>query len=213
MPVIAIPVVVEGVVVGGAWAYRAYQVYRAARLAAAAAKAAQALEELEAAQSTAKPDDKAEEKTAAQAKADAAASADCKNCNEDPNCEKWRQEIKKALYEAKQPSGAGGDGSGGGKGLAQMLCEWMHGTKAGGGEHTESVDGALNRIEKNLGKLANKKQFRCADSPELEKEVKQYKDAMGSEEKRASIPHLPRADFKKFCYEQALALAQKFLGK
>jgi hypothetical protein len=185
MPVIAIPVVIEGVAVGGTWLYRAYQAYRLVKTAQAAA---QALEEMEAAQAAAEADKKAKEQTAAQAKADAAASADCKNCNEDPNCEKWRQNIKKALYEAKQPSGAGGDGSGGGKGLAQMLCEWMHGTNPDGSGHAESVDKALERIENNLKKLGNKKQARCADSPELEKEVKQYKDAMGSKEKRSPPP-------------------------
>jgi hypothetical protein len=212
MAVIVIPIAI-GAAQAGVWAYRAYQVYRAARLAAAAANAAQALEELEAAQSAAKPDDKAGEKTDSQVKAGAAPSADCKDCNEDPNCDKWRQEIKKALYAVKQPKGAGGDGSGGGKGLAQMLCEWMHGTKAGGGDHSQSVDDALQRIDKNLEKLADKrKQFRCADSPELKKEAEKYKDALG-QGNRDSIPHLPRADFKTFCYEQALALAQKFLGR
>jgi len=157
------------------------------------------------AQSAEEVDNAAKEKarTDAQAKGDAAACADGKNCDPDVNCDKWRGNIKRALYGAKPSSGKGD------KGLAQRLCEWMHGTLPNGGDHDISVTEGLGGIDKNMKKIKNSK-HRCPAPTDLEKEVEEYQNAFKDP---ASIPHLPRSDFKEFCYKKALELAQKHLGK
>ena len=133
----------------------------------------------------------------------AAACADGKNCDPDVNCDKWRGNIKRALYGAKPSSGKGD------KGLAQRLCEWMHGTLPNGGDHDISVTEGLGGIDKDMKKIKNSK-HRCPAPTDLEKEVEEYLNAFKDP---ASIPHLPRSDFKEFCYKKALELAQKHLGK
>ena len=196
-----IPAILEGLGTALVWGWRAYRIYRAAQTIESVLTASQEADDAAKA--------KEKEKTAAQTKADAAASADCKNCNEEPECETWRNNIKKALYEAKKPKGLGGTG-GGGKGLAQRLCEWVYGTVAGGAAHDTSVDQELTRIDKNLKKLRNSKN-RCTGVDELEKEAQEYTQHMSKME-RANLPHLPRADFQKFCYDQAVAMAEKVFG-
>lgn len=228
MPVIAIPVVIEGIAVGGAWAYRAYQAYRAARLAAAAARAAQALEEMEAAQSAAKPDDKAEEKTPAQTKADAAASADCKNCNEDPDCQTARDKVKEALYGTK------GEGAQN-RGLAERLCHWLHGTSdAQNSAHKQAVEQAADRVNKAMKWLAEggdrpvgKKEGATLTKKEKNKKLKDcyvpkdlaqdaddlLKEANAIANDKPTLPRMPRADFAAACTQDALGLVKKALGK
>jgi hypothetical protein len=194
--VVAAPAVWEGLTVAAAWAYRVYRAYRAAK----------GLEAIIQAQEEAGDNAETKDKTQAQAKADDAASSDCKNCQEDPNCEKWRQNIRRALYGAKQPKALGG-GGGGDKGLAQRLCELMHGT--GDNPHDQNFNDTMAGIEKDLKKLKNKKQFRCNDSPDLEKEANEY---LKQAKDRESMPKIPRADFKEYCYKKAFELAQKFIG-
>ncbi len=201
--VLAIPVVIEGVAVGGAWAYRGYQAYRAYR-------AAKALEAIITAQNNAKAEEEAAEKakTDAQAKADAAAGCQGGNCDPDPNCDKWRQDVKKALYDVKQPKGIGGAG-GGGKGLVQMMCEWMNGTLPAGADHDKAVEQALQRIQNNMAKLKNKKKFRCPSTDDLEEEAKPILEQANG---RTNLPHTPRADFQQHCFEKSLAIAKRFMG-
>lgn len=201
---LAIPIVI-GVEELIAAAVAAWRVYRLARTVQAVAQAAEAAE---AAQKEA--DARAAEKarTDAQAKADAASGCSGGNCDPDPNCEKWRHDTKKALYDVKTPKGIGGAG-GGNKGLAQMMCEWMNGTLPNGSDHAKSVEETVRRIEKNLKNLKNKRQFRGPDSADLEKEAEPILELA---DKKDALPHTPRADFQQHCVDKALALARKHLG-
>ena len=140
----AIPLVIGG----GVWAYRAYQVYRAAQAAQGvirAAQAAKALDVIVTAQNNAAAEAAAQEKakTDAQAKADAAASSNCKDCDEDPDCETAREELKKAVYETKDVKNREG------RGLAERLCHWLHGTdEAERARHLKDLLAAAVRVAK-----------------------------------------------------------------
>lgn len=228
MPLIALPVVAEGVVVGGAWAYRAYQVYRAARAAQAVLAAGKALEEMEAAQAAAKPDGKAEEKTDSQAKADAATSADCKNCSEDPDCQTARDKLKDALYGTK-----GEDAKN--RGLAERICHWLHGTSdAERASHMTAVKDGINRVQnafnwltgagkRPVSKAENatmkgsdkKKMLKDCDVPaDLKDDTLDLLDeAKKITEGKTSLTPMPRADFAAACTQNALGLIKKALGK
>ena len=202
----AIPLVIGG----GIWAYRAYQVYRAAQALARAAQAAKALEAVITAQNAAKAEEEAKEKakTDAQAKADAA--ADCKggNCDPDPNCEKWLEKAKKALYGVKKPKGIGGVG-GGDKGLVQMICEWINGKEPNGGGHGKSVEQKVTSFNNQMEKLKNQK-HRCPDTKDLEAEAEPILDQANN---KADLPHTPDPDhYQQHCYDKSMAIAKRFMG-
>jgi hypothetical protein len=226
--VLAIPVVIEGVAVGGAWAYRGYQAYRAYR-------AAKALEAIITAQNNAKAEEEAAEKakTDAQAKADAAASSNCKNCDEDPDCEKARENLKEALY------GIRGEKKGVGRGLAERLCHWLHGT--GDNErkgHLPALKDAADRVarardwltgkgdvpknitddptmtKKEKKKLRENKLKNCSTPKELLSEssdLEKLAEEIGKG--KSSIQPMPRADFAVACAKDALGLVNKAFGR
>lgn len=202
----AIPLVIGG----GVWAYRAYQVYRAAQAVARAAQAAKALEAVITAQNAAKAEEEAKEKakTDAQAKADAAAGCKGGNCGPDPNCEKWRQDAKNALYGVKKPRSMGGDGRGP-KGLVQGICEWINGELPNGGGHDQSITDAIKAFKDAMKKLKNKRQFRCPDTKDLEAEAEPI---LEQAEGRTSLPHTPDPDYKQNCYNKSMAIAKRFMG-
>lgn len=227
MPVIAVPIAV-GVANAGVWAYRAYQVYRAARAAQAVLSAARALEEMEAAQAAAKPDDKAEEKTESQAKADATTSADCKNCNEDPDCQTARDKLKDALQGTK-----GEDANN--RGLAERLCHWLHGTDEGQrASHIPAIQQSAARVQKAMDWLTgkgdrpygkkegatlskeakNKKLKDCSVPADLKKDTDDLlKYAKEVADGKTSVSPVPMANFAAECTKAAFSMVMKAFGK
>lgn len=227
MAVMVIPIAI-GIGRAGVWGYRAYQAYRAARAAQAVIAAGQALDEIEASQSASKPDDKAEEKTAAQAKADAATSSDCKNCNEDPDCQTARDKLREALHGTK-----GEDAQN--RGLTERLCHWLHGTSdAQNAAHKNAVAEAANRVTKALnwlngkgerpfGKkegatLSKKEKTKMLKDCDVPKDLAQdaedlLKEADAIANGNPTLPRLPRSDFAAACTQDALGLVKKVLGK
>jgi hypothetical protein len=218
MPVILIPAVVEGAVVGGAWAYRAYQVYRAARAAQAVLSAARALEEMEAAQAAAKPEDKTEEKTESQVKADATTSADCKNCNEDKDCAEVRDKLKKAVYRIKDKDGAAQ------RGLAERLCHWIFGKDANDGGHKTQMENILNEVKKLKEALEGKREYKnkkqqkntlknCEFPADLKEDLNDLSKAAQEIVDGKNIIRLPRDGFSADCTANALRMVMGALGK
>ena len=133
----ALPVIGEGLAAAGAWVYRAYRAYRVYQ-------AATTLEAIATAQQQAAQNEKENEdaKTASQAKADETVSSECKNCNEDPDCETARDKVKEALYGTK-----GQDAQN--RGLAERLCHWLRGPdEALRTSHLKAVQEAASRVEK-----------------------------------------------------------------
>lgn len=220
--VIGVEITLEGLAAAGAWAYRAYRAYRVASAAEAV---------LTQAQEAAKADDDAKKKaqTEAQAKADEAASSNCKNCNEDPDCQTARDKLKDALYGIK------GVTSETGRGLAERLCHWLHGSDEKlRASHLDAVSQAADRVSnarkwlqgkgdrpvsKSERSTLNKKQKNSKpqncnqpadlikDAEELEKMAKEVADG------KSSIQPLPRADFAAACAQDAFGLVKKVLGK
>ena len=231
----AIPLVIGG----GIWAYRAYQVYRAAQAAQGvirAAQAAKALDVIVTAQNAAKAEEEAKEKakTDAQAKADAAASSNCKDCDEDPDCEKARENLKDAVY------GIRGEKKGVGRGLAERLCHWLHGSdETARATHLKDVAKAADRVARSRKwlqgtgdapgnvtkdptmKLPDKKRIRgrrlnknCSESPEVMTDAKDLeKLAKEIDAGKSSVQPIPRADFAAACAKDALGLVNKAFGR
>ena len=237
----AIPLVIGG----GIWAYRAYHAYRAAQAALAAARAAQAaqaavraaqaakaLDAIITAQNNAAAEAAAQEKakTDAQAKADAAASSNCKDCDEDPDCETARENLKDALY------GIRGEKKGVGRGLAERLCHWLHGTdEAARATHLKDVANAAARVARSRKwlqgtgdapgnvtkdptmKLPDKKRIRgrrlnknCSELPEVMTDAKDLeKLAKEIDAGKSSVQPIPRADFAAECTKDALGLVNR----
>ncbi len=225
-------------VVGGIWAYRAYQAYRAAQAAAAAARAAQAakaaaeaLEAINAAQANANAESAEQDKakTDAQAKADAATNCQGGNCDEDPDCETARGKLTDSLYGIK------GDTSDTGRGLAERLCHWLHGTdEALRDSHLNALGQAADRVKKArewltgggtrpYGKTEgarltkeqkNKKLKDCAAPPESIKDSEELeKLARDISKGNSPIKPIPRADFAAACAKDALNLINKAFGR
>lgn len=190
MAVIVIPIAI-GAAQAGVWAYRAYQVYRAARLAAAAARAAQALEELEAAQSAAKPDDKAGEKTDSQVKAGAAASADCKDCNEDPRCDRPKKSLNSHLGSDSVRSAP----KSGGKNFFQLVCEQMHGQYGPGSfEHGHHADILKTKQKQIRDRMDEVEKWKCTVDPETKNRAN---DALSAD--IDNLPYMPLTDYLARC--------------
>ena len=226
MPVVlAIPVVIEGVAIGGAWAYRGYQAYRAYR-------AAKALEAIITAQNAAKAEEEAKEKakTDAQAKADAAASSKCKDCDEDPDCQTGRDKHNESLYGIK------GDTNPNRRGLAERLCHWLHGSDDKlRKSHLEELGNAANGVKKARewlvdggdrpygrkegARMSQKekglKLKNCSESPETLKDSRELeKLARDISEGRPSIEPMPRGpEFAADCAKDALGLVNKAFGR
>lgn len=220
MAVIAIPIA-EAVIAAGTWAYRAYRLYQAAK----------ALEAIAQAQDAGKAVEEAKEKaqTAAQAKADAAASADCKNCNEDPDCQTARDKLRDALYGTK------GDAPDMNRGLAERLCHWLHGSdEALRASHLEALEQAAKRVEKarewltgtatrphgkkegaRLSKEAKNKKLKNCNQPQgMMEDAKELEKWAGEILKENSpISPIPRADFAAACTKDALGLVKNVFGR
>lgn len=223
---IAIPVIVIGVEELMAAAAAAWRVYRIVKTVKIVAQAAQSVE---AAQQAADAMAAEKARTDAQAKTDAAASSNCKNCNEDPDCQTARDKLKDALYGIK------GVTSETGRGLAERLCHWLHGSdEALRASHLGAVSQAADRVSNAREWLQGKgdrpvskserstltkkekasKPQNCnqpadlvKDAEELEKMAKKVADG------KSSIQPLPRADFAAACAKDAFGLVKKVLGK
>lgn len=225
MPIVlAIPVVIEGVAVGGAWAYRGYQLYRAYR-------AAKALEAVIAAQNAANADAATQEKakTDAQAKADTAAGCQGGNCDEDPDCETARSKLKEALYGIKD------DTSDSARGLAERLCHWLHGSdETLRASHLKALQQAAARVKNarewlteggdrpygkkegaTLSKKDKDKKLKdCNAPPEAIKDAKDLEDlAQKISENRSPIRPIPDKDFAVNCAKNALGLVNRAFGR
>lgn len=140
------------------------------------------------------------------------ATTTCKECLPNPQCAKWLDEVQRALYSVKKPKELGGDGRGQ-KGLMQMICEWIHGSLAGGANHEQSVLDAMNTIKNNSEKRLRDPKNKCPVPPEVIKDMDEMIDQAGTLESLSKLLHLPRADFKEHCVEKALQIAAQRLGR
>ena len=219
----ALPVIGEGLAAAGAWVYRAYRAYRVYQ-------AATTLEAIATAQQQAAQNEKENEdaKTASQAKADETVSSECKNCNEDPDCETARDKVKEALYGTK-----GQDAQN--RGLAERLCHWLRGPdEALRTSHLKAVQEAASRVEKASNWLSgdgkrpygakegarltkaekNKMLKNCNYPQDLKEDVKDMLDcAERIESGKSPIKPSPSANFASECTAAALSIVKKSLGK
>lgn len=166
-----------------AWAARIYRVYKVAKTVEAVT-AAQGAEEVDSAANE-------NAKTDAQVKADAAASADCKDCEEDPKCAKPKKSLNSHLGSDSVRNAV----KSGAKNFFQLVCEQMHGAYGPGSleyqKHLDTLKEKQKQIRERLDQL---KRWKCTIDPEIENRANAAESANID-----NLPYKPMNDFLAHC--------------